>query len=205
MQPSGLRLMTASIYAFRVTYCEVRIASGDTCTFPRGLGRDGRTGKLSVSKFRAVPVAGANQDLAVHVTFSIASIFVPSENAVRGGNAELRVNIRNLHYTARPANIQLAIVGENAVAATPLGREVSSHRGTVNNWLHVGNQNRLNDMARELNLANWAGITAALNVFTGPTLTAIQNGLAASIRLEINDNLMPPELRGFVPIAVNFA
>lgn len=85
MQPSGLRLMTASIYAFRVTYCEVRIASGDTCTFPRGLGRDGRTGKLSVSKFRAVPVAGANQDLAVHVTFSIASIFVPSENAVRGG------------------------------------------------------------------------------------------------------------------------
>lgn len=114
--------MTASIYAFRVTYCEVRIASGDTWTFPRGLGR-----------------------------------------------------------------------------------EVSSHRGTVNNWLHVGNQNRLNDMARELNLANGAGITAALNVFTGPTLTAIQNGLAASIRLEINDNLMPPELRGFVPIAVNFA
>jgi hypothetical protein len=55
----------------------VRVFAGDIWTFPV-TGIDGRLGKLCVSQYRAANAADANQPLAVHVTFTLNSIFVSS-------------------------------------------------------------------------------------------------------------------------------
>jgi hypothetical protein len=111
----------------------MRDAARNTWTFPSS-GPDGRIGALSVSRYQPAPVAGANQALGVHITFGINGIFVPSLVGIgRVPPAAIRVEVANMHFTVRPENVQLAIGGDNVVARTPAGREVSDHRGTVNN------------------------------------------------------------------------
>jgi hypothetical protein len=181
---------------------------GRAWTFPVR-GTDGRIGALSVSRFHSVPVMGANQVLAVHITFSIQQIFVPSLPSLRNRAQSIRVEIRNLHFTARPAKLQLKISDQNAVARTPDGSEVSIHRGLVNDWSHANEPGRVLALAAALNIvppkSASKAINAALASFDGPALKAVRGGLEASLKCEINDNLEPRDKRGTVPIRITFS
>ncbi|WP_162877946.1 hypothetical protein [Trinickia diaoshuihuensis] len=169
----------------------VRVAPGNTWTFP-SRGADGVVGPLCVSRLRRHPVAGANQNLAVHVTFGISQIFVGTER-----HPSVRVEFTNLHFTARPVNLQVAIAQDNLIARLPNGRSVSLHR-SVNDW-------EITDVAAA-DLANVLGIAtagaattairAALAQYTAAAWTTLRDQLALSLVAEINDNLEPREYRG---------
>ncbi|MEP7120221.1 MAG: hypothetical protein ABJE95_04885 [Byssovorax sp.] len=183
----------------------VRVGPGDTWIFPVR-GADGVIGPTTVSRLRAVNVEGANQALAVHVTLKIQQLFV-SSLPVPPKKPTIRVEIKNLHFTARPMDLQLQIGEENAVACTPSGREVSIHRGVNNAWTHVGNAGRLRDLANAINVPEIGAKLAlnnALRPFDGAALVAVRNGLTASLQNEINDNLLPRDSRGEVLIEVTF-
>lgn len=191
----------------------VRVTRDNTWTYPV-TGSDGRIGKLSVSRFRETAVTGANQALAVHLTFTINQIFVPSLTGARRPTPQaFTVQIANLHFTARPVNVQYAIDNDNFVANTPGNRSVATHRGETNAWLHAGSDQRARDIANFIGLnAGTAqelrdfrtAIAEALNGYTGAALTTLRNSIINSFQSEINDNLSPTELRGRVPIEVTF-
>jgi len=193
----------------------VRVPTRDPWILP-ATGNDGRIGKLTVSRYHLEPVTGANQSLAVHVTFTINQIFVPSQTgATRRGNPEaIRVEIANLHFTARPLNVQFAINGDNFVANTPANRNVATHRGAVNNWLHVSSDERCRDIATSIGLtaddaAQLGTARTAINNgladYTGEALTALRAQITTAVRGEIEDHLMPANLRETVTINVTFS
>ena len=94
---------------------------------------DGRLGKLCVSRFHEILFATETENLVIHITFTIQQIFVPSQQELTRANpAAIAVDIRNLHYTARPKSTQLAVSSDRFVAAAPDSRDVSTHRG-INN------------------------------------------------------------------------
>jgi hypothetical protein len=192
----------------------VRVRGGETWTFPVTRdGRDGRLGKLCVSRYRAANIPDAKEPLAVHVTFTVTSIFVPSTaGAVK--QQRIRVEIANLHFTARPEGVQMKIQGDNFVAALPSNRDVATHRGVTNDWLHNGNNEKCKDIAVELGLpadtpeqltAAKLAINQGLADYTGAVLSNVQTATANALRVEINDNLQPANLRGKVPVEVWFS
>ncbi|SHM32763.1 hypothetical protein SAMN05192549_101309 [Duganella sacchari] len=180
----------------------VRISTDNIWTFPIG-GADGCVGKLMVSRMRRVPVAGANQDLAAHVTFTINQIFVPTTKVP---SPEVRVEVTNVHFTARPVNVQLKIGADTAVASTPKGIEVSIHRG-INAWDYGKDNVKVIGLAAELNLPTataQATINAALAHFDAAATAAVRDQVAASLRAEIGDSLLPANQRGAVRVTVAF-
>jgi hypothetical protein len=192
----------------------VRVQAGDTWTFPVKVnGADGQIGKLCVSQYRAADVPGTKEQLAVHVTFTINSIFAPS--AAGAANSQVvRVEIVNLHFTARPKGVQAKIQGDNFVSAQPDNRLVATHRGELNDWLHNGNPEKGKAMAVQLGLsvdtpqqeaAARQKINTALLHYTGAALSAVRTAIVNALRVEINDNLMPANLRGKVPVEVRIS
>jgi hypothetical protein len=182
----------------------VRVCAGDTWTFPV-TGADGRLGKLCVSQYRPENVRGSNEPLAVHVTFTVTSIFVPS-TAGAANRQPVRVEIVNLHFTARPKGVQVEIHDDNFKAALPGSRDVATHRGIHNNWLHNDNAQKCKDIAVRLGLPADTdpkkAINEALAPYNGVALAAVQAALVDALRVEINDNLQPANLRGKVPVEV---
>jgi hypothetical protein len=177
----------------------VRISTDDTWTFPTG-GADGCVGKLMVSRLRRVTVPGANQDLAVHVTFSIKQIFVPT---LKVPNPEIRVELANLHFTARPINLQLKVSGDSAIAATPSGADVSIHRG-LNDWSYGKNGEKVNALAAALNISAESAqttINTALAGFSATAFARVRERVVASLQAEISDSLLPSNQRGRVRVA----
>jgi hypothetical protein len=107
--------------------------------------------------------------------------------------------------------------GDDVVALTPGEREASSHRGTVNDWLHVGNRDRLVTLADALGLPTATPeqiataqkvIADALAPYSGEALTALEDDIRSSIQIEIDANLEPSQpptdYRSVVPIDVTF-
>jgi hypothetical protein len=173
--------------------CEVGI--GRQWKFPHPSQGDGRVGKLTVSEYREVTVEGANQPLAMHVTFQIPTLTIPSLATVR---RELQVNVpvtlSNLHLTARPLNSQLTI---SADGASIVQSQVSIHRGRANDWSHVGDQQRQDRLAVALGLNAGAGflaaITAALADYDGNYIGDLGPLVVQRIQYKIKDRLVVPK------------
>ena len=172
-------------------------------SFPRtdeGTG-DGTVGKLCVSKMHKATVVREG-DLAVHTTFGIKTIAVPSSMAIKlaaksGEKAKIQVTVTNLHFTCRPTEVQLQISQDGADAAVVAGnRDVSSHRG-INDWLHNTDDNRLKNLAGALgiNTDNWtdqgvrdaakAKIDAVLAPYGKDALTGFQDNLRTTFATEL--------------------
>ena len=145
--------------------------------------------------------------MVVHVTFTIEAIFVLSLTAIdRVPSAPIRVQIVNLHYTARPESVQLQTSnsGDRAFAATPDNQELATHRGIVNEWLHANAADRVRNIGDKLGLHR--STTANLltshldSVYTGQTLSTIQTALREALESEIKGRLEPREKRDSVNV-----
>ena len=178
--------------------------------FPEKNDGDGRIGNLCVSRSHKQNVNGVNKQLAVHVTFAIAQIFVPSENGAKGKKEAIKVQVENLHFTARPKDTQLQINDNNCTAYLPDNRDAATHRGIANDWLHLKDDKKLASLAVALELnptdaQTKPQIQLALGAYNGATLKLIQNAIEAALKVEINNNLAPSGYRGSVPINVTFS
>src|SRR4029077_7795244 len=145
--------------------------------------------------------------------------------------AEMKVTVTNLHFTCRPKRLQMRIgeTGDGSFAQTSDGREVASHRGVNNPWLHDGKDSNGIDQklkplatALGLNTGNETEINAAreaidkaLERYDGQALKTLQDELTKSFQAELNDTLKPaPDYvpnstafspRGNLKITVEFA
>jgi hypothetical protein len=147
--------------------------------FPNQTSGDGCVGSLCVSKYVTRAVAGTTEKIALHVTFNITGIFVPSTNGW-GGATNIRINASNLHFTARPVATQVTI-SENG-GGSILTAQSSIHRGIANDWTF--DDGKRTALAAALNLPT-AGIEAvvrtALAGDDGAALTGIRDGLNSKL------------------------
>ena len=189
------QLDTAKIQTLLGTF---EVGIGKMWRFPFPSAGDGRVGKLSVSEHRALPVAGATQNLALHVTFQIPTLTIPSLATVRRtSKIDVNITLENLHLTARPLSSQLTI---SADGASIIESQISIHRGRTSNWSHTANLVRQQNLARALGLsadpatlaASVAAIDAALASYDGPYLADIAPLLVERIKRKIKDRLNVP-------------
>gem|GEM_PF-2603120 len=158
-------------------------------TFPNQDDGDGCVGRLCVSQFRQAAVAGADQDLAIHISFNIDQVFIPSTNAMQAGT-DVRIEVHDLHLTARPLADQQAI-GALAGAITVAQRQRSVHAGPGNDWNYKGNAaltNRLGDWLNMPALGRQAALDAALDPFYAEIAT-YRTDLEERLRRKVKDNV----------------
>ena len=139
-------------------------------------------------------MAGANQDLALHVTFQIPTLTIPSLTTVRRElKTNVAVTVKNLHLTARPLDSQLTI---SADGASIIQSQVSIHRGKVNDWSHNGDEGRQDRLAVALGLnpgaVALAAINAALADYDGAYLVELDPLVVERIKRKILCRLVVP-------------
>ena len=166
--------------------------------FPHPSPGDGRVGKLCVSQYKPIKVEGTDKKLAVHITFEISHLFIPSEISIkRDHKITINVELKNLHFTARPEQSQLKISSDgNSI----LESEASTHRGVNNDWSHNTKNRVLCKIARQLGLdsSNAQGqqaktaINAALASFDKQRLEDFDEEIVKRIQRKIKDRLKIP-------------
>jgi len=172
------------------------VGTGRQWKFPHPSQGDGRVGKLTVSEYRQLTVAGANQNLAMHVTFQIPTLTIPSLATVRRDRkTNVTVTLKNLHLTARPLNSQLTI---SADGASIIQSQVSIHRGGRNDWSHIGDAERQDRLAEALGLnfgaAALVAINAALADYDEDYLAVLDPLVVERIERKIKDRLVVPSV-----------
>ncbi|WP_257447814.1 hypothetical protein [Archangium lipolyticum] len=180
-------LSTSDIQTLLGTF---EVGTGRVWTFPHPSEGDGRVGKLCVSTFRRIPVAGATQDLALHVTFQIPTLIIPSIGGVRRDRrVDVRLTVSNLHLTARPVSSQL-IISEDG--SSVVQSKVSIHRGANNAWSRLGEADKMTDLAAALGMsvANaQTNIPTALADYNGVYIQELGPLLVTRLERKIKDRL----------------
>jgi hypothetical protein len=183
-------------------------------TFPSQTGGDGCVGKLCVSECHRELVSGSTDDLAVHVTFEIPHLTIPSATTVRRDRRiAVAVTLQNLHFTARPRSSQNTIssVGSSSI----LQSQVSTHRGRTNDWMHrARNVDRLVQLATAIGLGTSnadqvsgakAAIDEALAAYDGAALTDLGPVIVSTLQELIGSRLEVPTELGAFPVQVDVA
>jgi hypothetical protein len=187
---------------------------------------DGAVGKTCVSQTHELEVKAdksifsnnekATDELAVHTTFSVDSVVVPNASQFKRGT-NIQVNLKNLHFTCRPKKVQLQIsqaaagaASQDAPDAAVSGtKDLSSHRGITNKWLHDSSDDRLKNLAGALGIKTdpWddtdlgravkAGakkaIDDALQPYGDTALEALQTALTNKFKAELKKKLSLPD------------
>lgn len=170
---------------------------------------DGCMGTLSVSQYQPLAVPNATKNLALHITFNIEHLFIPSITGLkRPQPAQVSITLSNLHLTARPEKNQMTISAINA--SSILDAQISIHRGVNNGWSYgkwEGEEKFTNlaaalGMAADTKPAILNDLSQALQNYSAtplPWLSGIGTTIQNQISTQITNNLNASRIQNGVP------
>lgn len=170
------------------------VGTGRQWTFHSNLG-DGQVGNLCVSVRRDFTLAAPAADsLAVHLTFQITTLHLPSLRSVdRDKQIDVGVIVENLHVTARPTLSQLLIVDNGS---SVVQSQVATHRGRSNDWTYKGEE-RLESMRAYFGYTTTdsckTALAEVLDRFDPEYIGDIGRQIVTRLERKIKDKLEIPE------------